>query len=252
MYGFEHNRHKLTARLRGQTISQTYAGPGVEPLDRYLESGRLPEAEAAYQRAVQQQPTNAMLWQTYGTAMRMCGRFQPAIEAHRRAIELNSAIEPESLREIALNFQCMQEFTKSAETFARLVELRPDSADAHLNLATTLNLSGRFAEAAEAANATIRLVPNDPAGHVQLSAALLRLGRPQEAKAAAERAVAADPQSASGLHVLGAALRWLGHLNDAAKAYEKANALDPHSSAIYREWKELSKQIEQGSSANAS
>ncbi|HEX4794476.1 MAG TPA: tetratricopeptide repeat protein [Humisphaera sp.] len=243
MYGFEHNRHKLAARLRGQTVPQTYAGPGLESLDRFLQSGRLPEAEAAYQRAVQQQPTNALLWQTYGTTLRMCGRFQPAIDAQRRAIQLNASAEPESLREIAMNFQYMQEFTKSAEAFVRLVQLRPDSADAQTNLATTLNLCGRFVEAADAAGAAIRLAPNDPAGHVQLSAALLRLGRAQEARTAAERAVAADPQQSSGLHALGAALRSLGLLEDALRAYDKANALDPHSWAIHSEREELRKQM---------
>ena len=194
MIGFEHNRHKLAARLRGQMISETHAGPGLESLDRFLQTGRLPEAEAAYQQhAVQQQPTNALLWQTYGSTLRMCGRFGPAIDAQRRAIELNVAAEPESLREIALNYQYMQDFTKSAETFTRLVQLRPNSADVQINFAITLNLCGRFLPR--------RPMPpmqqsdsrqNDPAGHVQLSAALLRLGRAQEARAAAERAVAAD------------------------------------------------------------
>jgi len=223
-------------------------GPGLESLDHFLQTGRLPEAEAAYQRAVQQQPTNAQLWQIYGSTLRMCGRFQPAIDAQRKAIELNAAMEPESLREIALNYEGMQEFTKSADTFARLVRLRPDSADVQINFAMALNLCGRFTEAADAAIAAIRLAPTSPAGHVQLSTALLRLGRAQEAREAAERAVAVTPQQSSGLHALGAALRALGQLQDALCAYDKANAMDPHNWGIYSEREELRKQMQRGSS----
>lgn len=235
--GLEHNRQIITSMVRGATppAEQTArVDPArIETLEAYMRTGRLPEAEHVFRQAVEKEPRRADLWGIYGQVLRACGRFDAAIDAMRRAMELNPSFTPDAQHEMGLSYLNTQRHVQAADAFAQVVRLRPDRIGAWINLAISRCLSGQFTEAAEAAKSAIVLNPRNVEAHVQLSNALLRLGRVEESRAAADAAIQANPNEASGYHALGSVLLAIDQPVEALAALERGQALDPHNWDIH-------------------
>ena len=232
--GLERNRQIIRALVQGQTTpGATSAAPvdaqRPEPVESYLETARLPQAEMAFREAVAREPNRADLQLLYGKILRNCGRFEAAISAMKRATELNPANAAEAHFEIGLSLLHCQQHTEAADEFAQAVAMKGDLVPGWLNLAIASSLSGQFDRAEDASKKAIALDPRSPSGHVQLSNALLRLGKKDEARAAAQEAIRVDPNAPSGYHALGAALLEMNEPQKALEALDKAMALDPHN-----------------------
>ncbi len=117
---------------------------------------------------------------------------------------------------------------KDTETLYRhLVQIAPDSASLHMNLAIELMRQGRGAEALPHAEQAARLAPHRIDAHFNLGNILSGEGRPQEALEAYNRALEIQPNLVF-VHVnRGLALEALGRLDEAAAAYREALRWNP-------------------------
>ena len=111
--------------------------------------------------------------------------------------------------------------------YERVLELRPNDAEAHSNLGLALQVQGQLEQAAACQRKALVLRPGYVEARVQLADALKALGRLDEAEAAYRRALAIDPASSHALCNLGSLLLDQGKLEEAAIALRKSLAIEP-------------------------
>lgn len=119
---------------------------------------------------------------------------------------------------------------ESRRRLAVTIALKPDLADACLNLALLLRRQGRLTEAVALQTRAVRLIP-EQAGAPSLSelGVMLRdLGRIAKSLAAHRRAMALRPEAGDAWREFGHTLREAGALAAAVAAYERAYRLDPN------------------------
>lgn len=117
--------------------------------------------------------------------------------------------------------------------FERAVELAPESATAHSNLAETFRRLGRLPDALSQLQLATRLDPQLVEAQFNLGGLLRGLGRNEEAIDAYRRALALKPDFADAHASLGAALREVGNLQEALACGQRALALKPESAALH-------------------
>jgi predicted O-linked N-acetylglucosamine transferase (SPINDLY family) len=109
----------------------------------------------------------------------------------------------------------------------RAIELKPDYPEACNNLGNALNDSGRFDEAIASYRQAIQLKGDHPEVHNNLGIALRGTGRLDEAVASYRRAIELKPDYPEAHNNLGNALKEMGQLDEAIAAYRRATVLRP-------------------------
>ena len=110
--------------------------------------------------------------------------------------------------------------------FEQALRLKPDDAEAHNNLGSTLRGIGRLRESIEHLQEAVRLDPNYFDAHYNLGVTLTILGRP-EALIHLQEAVRLNPGSAEARSSLGNVLKEAGRVEEALVQYQRAIQLRP-------------------------
>jgi tetratricopeptide (TPR) repeat protein len=229
--------------------------------------GRIDEAEAHYERAIQLQPDYAPAYNNLGVMQRAAGRVDEAIATYERALLLkgdypdahynlaNALLERNRPQEAAEHFRiALRSIPDSAgaannlgialsaqdrpadaiAAFRAAVAAEPQSAVAHRNLADALSSGGHIPEAVTEFERAMALDPKDPAAPYNLGVVLLEAGRVPEAIAALRTAVALSPNAVEAHNNLGIALGSSGDLAGAIAEFNKALSIDPSSTEARR------------------
>jgi len=125
----------------------------------------------------------------------------------------------------------LQELGRSDEAEASLrlaIALKPDYAEAHINLGATLQKLRRLDEAEASYTQAIALMPDLAEARNNLGGTLQELGRLDEAEASYRQAIALKPGLADAHNNLGATLYELGRLDEAEASYRQAIELKPN------------------------
>lgn len=195
------------------------------------------EAEAAYHKAIELGPVHALPWFALGNLLDYkLNRIDEAEAAYRKAIEIDPAF---ALPWFALGLLLDNKLNRIDEaeaTYHKSIELDPTKALPWFALGLLLaNNLNRFDEAEAAYRKAIEL---DPAYVVPLCALgnLLenKLNRPKEAEAAYRKAIALDPDDARPWNNLGNLLADKGNFTEAAAAFARGAALEPD---MYPYWR---------------
>ena len=174
---------------------------------RYLQVGRVTEAQAQLEEALRLDPRDAEAASNLGTVLQAQGRLAEAMQHLRRAVSLkpkNDAVrfnlgagllaagQPDAaMREfrtaIALNPENAEahfnlgvllgpryQLDEAVAHLRRAVEINPRHADGYHNLSVAYGLQGRIGEGITAAQAALRLKPDSPAAQQQLQRLLAR------------------------------------------------------------------------------
>ena len=178
---------------------------------------------------------NGQALRLYALAAHQTGRMNEAIDALKRIVALENA-PPEILGALADALDTAGRSADAAEQWTRLVRLRPDIADAHLNRAVTLTKARRNDEALAAADQGLARFPAHPRLLSVRATALKNLGRLDEALAAFDLAVAADPSRALVRYNQAVALRAACRFEEACAAYVEAERLGASGSEFQANW----------------
>jgi protein O-GlcNAc transferase len=111
--------------------------------------------------------------------------------------------------------------------YDRAVRLRPDMAQAHVNLGKSLSEAGRPETAMGAFRNALKLNPDHADAHYSLGIVLMEEGRLAEAVSHLARAAALEPKAADMHSRLGAALAEAGRHEDAIVCFRRALAIHP-------------------------
>lgn len=193
---------------------------------------RLPEAEDAYRKALQQRGRFSEALCNLGTVLLMLGRFAEAEPCGRKAVRLR----PDTFEEQALLGYSLDGLGRHLEAEAchrAALGLRPDFALAHNNLGHSLSQLGRHGEAELCYRDAIRLDPKFADAHNNLGGCLKDLNRPNEAEACFREALRLQPNSATALTNLADALAQLERYEEAETCCREAVRLNPDFPAAH-------------------
>jgi tetratricopeptide (TPR) repeat protein/predicted Ser/Thr protein kinase len=162
------------------------------------QTGRYPEAVAAYLRVLSQQPNNADA--VLGLA-----------EAHKAAGDVRSA----------------------EASYKHAIALQPNFWSGYNMLGAFYYRQGRYADAVPQFQKVIQLVPDNQRGYNNLAAMYQRMGRYEDAVRVFTQSVERSP-SGQGYSNLGTCYYFLGRFPEAAAALESAVELAPHHFLYWR------------------
>jgi predicted O-linked N-acetylglucosamine transferase (SPINDLY family) len=123
--------------------------------------------------------------------------------------------------------------SQAIEGFRRVLELLPNSYEAHVNLANVIKASSQTDVAIELYRKALSLAPENPDVLFALGAALLDRRDFAEAIACLTRVVSARPGFAEAHYNLGLALELTGQKADAVAAYRTAISRNPNLASAY-------------------
>ncbi|HVT82568.1 MAG TPA: tetratricopeptide repeat protein [Phycisphaerae bacterium] len=187
-------------------------------------AGRLADAEMLYRQILVQQPEQPDTLQLLGVLRGQAGNPAEAATLIRRAIAAAPVPQPAWWSNLGKFLTDARDLDAAEDACRRAVELKPDFAEAHVNLGNVLRLAGSGAGAAAEYRYALRLNPSAALVHKLLGATLLAIGRDHlaESIAALREALRLNPADADAGNFLGVALRAAGDNPGAAAAFRAA------------------------------
>jgi tetratricopeptide (TPR) repeat protein len=162
-------------------------------------------------------------------AVLLCGSV---VFAHAQ-VQDRSSLTAEQYRQQGDQFARQREYDKAIDAYRRAIELNPDLAAAYHGLGTTYFNMGRVVDSLEPLKTTVKLEPNNAIAHLNLGTTLAALRRPDEALAEMNEAKRINPKSGRIQNDVGNFLANIGRLDDALNAYTEARKLSPDVPAVH-------------------
>jgi len=213
-------------------------------------TGNYPAAVKAYYRGLEVEPENVELLNSLGFALFQQGKSEEAVEALEKALEVDPqhwkahnnmalasidigelelaeahyreslAIEPQPAIYNDLGFVLERQGLsfEATDMYRKALELDPESAAAHFNLASSLARNGEFVEAESHFRAVLENNASSQA-YTGLGIVLWQQGQADEAVASLQSAIVADPKNAAAYDQLGTIQVEQGKLEEAAATY---------------------------------
>jgi serine/threonine-protein kinase len=190
-------------------------------------SGKLDEAIAYCERAIQMDPKYAPAHSNLGLALKAQGKLDLAIDCFRRALELDPEFAP-AHNNLAITLKRQGDVAGAIKHYEESSRLAPNAIEPRYNLGLLLVREGRRDEAIDRFLEVIRIKPDLAVAHSDLGIAYLHQKRWDTAIPAFRRAIELDPNDALSHSGLGKALLEAGgHPDEAMAEFERALALDP-------------------------
>ena len=191
-----------------------------------LQSGQLPQAEAALRQFVAAKPANAEGHHVLGIVLGQLGRSDEALASFDRALALQPA-HASALVNRAQTRISRGDMAAAATDLERAIAAKPDFAPAWSALGSVRRAAGDTAGAEQAYRKAIALKPDFAEGFYNLGLLMQESGRAGEAVAPYRKALQLRPQFAAAHNNLANALLAEGREDDAMVHYQAATRIDP-------------------------
>jgi tetratricopeptide (TPR) repeat protein/2-polyprenyl-3-methyl-5-hydroxy-6-metoxy-1,4-benzoquinol methylase len=198
------------------------------------EEGRIPEAMARYEAAIDIDPQCARAHLNCGNIFLAAAKFDEARSAYQLAIACDPRYAAAHFNMGNLNFK-MGEFELALRSYQEAVDIKPDFADAWVAMANAFDSLGRAAEAVERYQRALLIIPDYAEVHFNLGSLAMAQGRHDLAVESLLRAFEIKPEFAQARHALCVELRNLEDLDVAEAGYRRALAIEPESEQILHE-----------------
>ena len=176
-------------------------------------------------QALAESPGDAVVHNSYASALAATGRLAEAVAEYRRATAL-SPDYPDAHNNLASALVQTGRHDEAVAEFRKALALKPEFAEAHAGLGGVLAQAGRVDESIPHLQKAVELSPQNPGTLANLCLALSLAGRPQEAIPHAEQAAAlTGRRNPLILDLLGRLYAQAGRLPEAAETARQALAL---------------------------
>jgi tetratricopeptide (TPR) repeat protein len=190
------------------------------------QQGKLKEAESLYQALLDADRGHFDALHALGILRCQQRRYEEArtlfLEALRQKPE-----SPEAHYNLATALEGLKRLDDAVLHYQKTLSLRPDFYPAHNNLANVLKALDRREEAIAHYREALALRPDFAIAHNNLANTLQALGRRDEAETHYRRAIAFRPDYAEAHNNLGNVLRALGRGEEAVLCYRRALSFEP-------------------------
>lgn len=193
------------------------------------------EAEQAYKKAVETDPTLVQGWHNLGILASDRGRNDEAEQAYKKAVELDPTLA-RAWSNLGSLLMGLDRNDEAEQAYRKAVDIEPDDARAWANLAVLLSGLGRKDEAEQAFRSSLEVVPDDADVHNNLAYLLWELGRFDEAETETKQALELDPKHCYANATLGLILFEKDDLRGGRRRYEKAMEVEPRNLDLQRKY----------------
>lgn len=195
------------------------------------EQGRIAEAMARYDAAVQADPRCARAHLNRGNVLLAGARVNEARSAYQLAIACDPKYAAGHFNLGNLNASA-GEFAPALVNYQQAIDLKPDFADAFIAMANALDSLGRTAEAADSYQSALAINPGYAEVHWNIALLAMKQGRLPEAAASLRKAIDLRPDYVAAHCTLARVLSTLGDASSAEASLRRARAIEPESAEI--------------------
>jgi tetratricopeptide (TPR) repeat protein len=160
------------------------------------------DALTVLQKAVEQEPGNALLWYELALVESRMGKRDLAIEHLKKALQLKPDFA-DAQNNLGINLVQMGDQPDAEAAFRAALTINPYDAATRVNLGRLLAGESDWMQAAFQLQKAVQLDATDANAHMVYSVVLAQMNRLPEAEKEAEAAVKADPQSSQSRDLLG-------------------------------------------------
>ena len=172
-----------------------------------LAQGRAAEAKAGFDELLGQYPNDADLHLFRGMSLLRLRDPQAAILSIKRAIAINGAhVDARTLLGY-VELEVRGDIPAAINEYRKVIELRPDAADAHSNLAVAQKKHGDLDAAVISLNRALELKPDHVGALTTRGSTFADLGKWSDARRDFEQALKLNPRDDGALYGLSQALR---------------------------------------------
>ena len=190
------------------------------------DQGKYDEAIQAYNKAIEIDPQYAHAWDNKGAALGAQGKYNEAIQAYDKAIEINPQYaDAWSNKGVVLDD--LGKYDETLKACNEAIRLDPYSADSWYNKGNALKAQKKYDEAIQAYNKAIEIDPQYAKAWGNKGTALGAQGKYDEAIQVYDKAIEINPQDAGAWNNKGVALDDQGKHDEAIQAYDKAIEINP-------------------------
>lgn len=198
------------------------------------EQGRVDEAMARYNAAVQADPRCARAHLNRGNVLFAGARLDEARSAYQLAIACDPKYAAGHFNLGNLNASA-GEFAQALGNYQEAIALKPDFADAFIAMANAFDSLGRTAEALDSYQRALAINPGYAEVHWNIALLAMKQGRLQEAAASLRKAIDLRPDYVAAHRTLARVLSALGDASAAEAGLRRARAVEPGSVEILYE-----------------
>lgn len=172
-----------------------------------LAQGKAAEAKAAFEELLRQYPNDADLHLFHGMALLRLRDPQTGILSINRAIGINGEhVDARTLLGY-VELEIRGDIPAAIKEYRKVIELRPNLAEAHSNLAVALKKQGDLDGAAASLNKALELKPDNVGALTTRGSVFAELGKWPEARRDFAQALKLNPADEGALYGLSQALR---------------------------------------------
>jgi len=215
----EKDKLELSARAGGNVAAIHDALLGA------MRDGRLLEAQAGCQRALEANPDDPELLHLMASICLNAKEFDHAVEWASRAIRRGA--KPSYLATLGTSLLNLERRDEALQAFDKAVQLKPDDADLWRQMGDALIEAGRMGEALLCFQHAVDLNPADSDAAYKAGVLLQEEGRFDEALVYLDRSADAQPDHAPTFAMRGFVRSRLKRHEEAIDDYELAIRLDP-------------------------
>ena len=197
------------------------AGPESEAIALF-QSGRYPEAEAAFFAILEKNPRHANALHALGVIAMQSQRLEEALALLQRANKAQPGAYA-ILYNLGTALRRAGRLTEALTAFRRAVAINSKSAEAHLGLGNTLRDMGDGPRARESFNAALKINSSLVAAQYNLALVEIDVGNDVAAEAWLRRVVDSEPANAEAWNHLGLLAHRREKIEEAIGFYERAN-----------------------------
>jgi tetratricopeptide (TPR) repeat protein/2-polyprenyl-3-methyl-5-hydroxy-6-metoxy-1,4-benzoquinol methylase len=194
-----------------------------------LADAQFDEARSAYQRAIDRDPQYAGAHFNLGNLNCRVGDFERALNNYQSAVSIKPDFV-DALVALANALDSLGRTAEAVENYERVLIVNPGYAEVHFNLGLMATAKGRHDEAANCLRKAIDIRPEYASAHYYLGVALFNVGRSDQALESLRQAVRLEPTMDQAHYILGFILQNLGsipQLGEAAASLRRAVEINP-------------------------
>ena len=191
------------------------------------QQAKLPEAETAFGKALELDPSYAEARVNLGLILNQQGKFDRAINEFKQAILTNPNLA-EAHFNLGVTLQAQGQLEPAIAAYKEVLRIVPNNAEANYNLGIALKTQGKTDAAIAAYKEAIRINPEYANAYVKLGASLVDQGKLEEAIASLRKAISLNPNDAEAYNNLGLALHKQNNLTRAISTWTEAIRLNPN------------------------
>ena len=181
-----------------------------------VQTQRLPEARALYEKICERDPQDSESWFMLGTVCGRLGDVPGAETALRKALSLFPDF-PQAQLNLGHALELQGRDAEAEVCYQRALAVKPDLADAHESLGRLCQQRGDTRTALRHFQQAVQLDPARLSARLAAGKLLQRLGRLDEAREHFEQAVSVAPADAGAAYALGGVYLDLGRFNEALR-----------------------------------